>query len=68
MPFTITIETDNAAFGESSQDRREEVARILHIVAGKLTSGQDDGSTFDGNGNRVGSFELEQPDDENEEE
>ncbi len=51
--FCLEIETDNAAFEDE-----QEVARILTIVSGKISSGQESGSCFDSNGNNVGSFEL----------
>lgn len=53
--FTLTIETDNAAF---TDDAAREVARILRQLAKKLEDGKDSGKVMDLNGNSVGSFEL----------
>lgn len=55
--FTLSIDTDNAAFGEEGEARRAEIARILRDVA--VTMERDPwehGSVFDSNGNRVGKF------------
>lgn len=62
--LTVKIETDNAAFGVDAGGAFDETARILRIVAGKVSSGQESGSCFDSNGNRVGSFELSGQDDD----
>lgn len=63
MAFTLTIDTDNAAFGEDDDlDRADEVARILHQLAdhlgeavGFLPAGD---AVRDINGNTVGRWEL----------
>jgi hypothetical protein len=66
MALKITMETDNAAFAD---DLFGEVARALKIVAGKISSGQESGSIWDSNGNRVGEFDLDVPEaDEDEDE
>jgi hypothetical protein len=54
----IEIDTGNAAFGETVQERDAEVARILKEAAKKLESSyaMDDFSLYDYNGNKVGSF------------
>lgn len=55
MPFTLTIETDNAAF----RDDPSEVARILREVARKIQhEGKDYGTIMDVNGNKVGEFSF----------
>jgi len=52
---TITINTDNAAFGESEQEKAEEVARILSGIVKRLQAGSiPDGKLKDINGNTVG--------------
>lgn len=56
MQFTVTIDTDNAAF--DGDDCGAELARILREIAQKVEDGADEGNAFDINGNRVGSFEL----------
>jgi hypothetical protein len=66
MALKITMQTDNDAF---AQDLFGEVSRALKIVAGKISSGQDAGSIWDSNGNRVGEFDLDVPEaDEDEDE
>ena len=55
--FTLTIETENAAFAD---DPGAEVARILREAADTVeTSGDFTVYLNDINGNRVGSFTLE---------
>ena len=69
--FSLSFDTDNAAF--KSEDRRgeanteamdeiaalEECARILFEIANKLKYGTGEGRIYDVNGNRIGSFRLE---------
>jgi hypothetical protein len=53
--FRLTI----AAFGDDDrQQLLEEVTRILRDVAVRTTDGDDSGSLYDSNGNRVGRFDL----------
>lgn len=56
--FTLTIKTENAAFGESTQERNEEVIRILRSVIRQLDEDERYGNFFetlrDINGNDVG--------------
>lgn len=54
--FKLTIKTDNAAFADGNLEN--EIARILRKVAERIERGDTSGSTFDLNGNKVGSFEL----------
>lgn len=55
--FTLQISTDGSAFEGFSGN---EVARILRALAKKVESGEEvDGSIFDLNGNRCGSWCLE---------
>lgn len=60
--FTLTIDTENAAFGDSQLDAEAEVARILRVVAGRLDEAfwADDGTLRDANGNTVGRFVFEE--------
>lgn len=53
----IEIETGNAAFED---DRNMELARILRQIAERLENGEDAGRVLDINGNKVGSFEMEE--------
>lgn len=54
----LTISTANAAF---EGDPAPECARILRALADLIEYGErTDGSLFDVNGNRVGSFTLRQ--------
>jgi hypothetical protein len=50
--FTLTIETDNAAFEESPH----ELVRLIEIAAEKVRDGSADGRLVDINGNTVGQF------------
>jgi len=60
--FTLEIRTENAAFGETDEDRREELSRLLRQTADRLLSGmlsgRLDGALTDSNGNRVGAWNL----------
>lgn len=64
MPFTISIETDNAAFadetgeGDGQTEKAHEVQRIVRIVVDKIGSGYTSGPLYDSNGNAVGSWDL----------
>lgn len=55
----IRFDTGNAAFDDGNGP--EEAARALRIIAGKVSSGQDSGSVFDSNGNRIGEWSAEFP-------
>ena len=55
--FSLQIDTNNSAFEGYSG---HEVARLLRMVARRVESGEEvDGSIFDANGNRCGSWCLE---------
>lgn len=63
--FTLTINTDGAAFAVESNDEHHgtpdpapELARLLEIAALHLRDGRTGGTLTDRNGNRVGSFAL----------
>lgn len=64
MNIRITIETGNAAFGDSPQECGTEVARILRDLADKLE--ETDPEDYDGaklmdyNGNKVGRFHAQE--------
>ena len=55
--ITITIDMDNAAFGDAPN---YELARILRGLSNKLAYSSEfiDRPLFDINGNKVGKFEL----------
>jgi hypothetical protein len=53
--FNLAIETDNASFESYPQG---ELAWILRVIAERLTSGEDEGSIMDSNGNDVGWYSL----------
>ena len=59
MKATLTIQMDNAAFGEYPE---QELARILRRLAGDVYSEQnrDHFPLFDRNGNTVGSLTIEE--------
>lgn len=54
--FTITIDTDNAAFSHDG----EEVARVLESVAESIRYGLDSDSVRDSNGNTVGKWTIDE--------
>ena len=56
MKFTLTIDTDNAAFDDGNLTL--EIARVLDDASGMVYEGRTDGALFDDNGNRVGGFSL----------
>lgn len=62
MKFTLEIECDNEAFGETNEDRCEEIARILRRVAERLqTNVYGAGAVrgvVDANGNTVGDWSI----------
>lgn len=53
MMFTLTIETDNAAFDEDPED---EIIRILQNVKERIDIGSKEGIVNDINGNPVGKY------------
>lgn len=61
MKFKLEIECNNAAFEDAPDD---EIARILRSCARRLEIGFEGVSgrnaLFDANGNRVGTFQLEE--------
>lgn len=60
--FTLTIQTDNAAFHDDHGDdlaTRQEVARILTKIANRLEEGDCWGSCRDYNGQQVGHWRLD---------
>jgi hypothetical protein len=61
----MTFDTGNAAFDNGNGP--DEAARALRIVMGKVSSGQDSGSVFDSNGNRIGEWSVDYPEVEEEE-
>lgn len=57
--FTLTINTDNAAFEDGlGYGKFSEIVRCVTSVAEKLADGNESGSVRDINGNTVGKFEL----------
>lgn len=54
--FTLTIETDNAAFEETPRD---EIFAILEHVKARVLLGYDTDICRDTNGNRVGEWRLD---------
>lgn len=60
--ITITINTDNAAFGETEDDVNREVARILREVADRAVYAPTEFDAHpirDANGNAVGSIQID---------
>lgn len=60
MPFVLTIETENAAFGDDGCGAAMEVARILDDVADRLRGMEYEGTCCDTNGNTVGRFDWKE--------
>ena len=61
MRFTLTIDCDNAAFGDTKAERFRETAKILRDVAGRVgREGYGEGRVLDVNGNAVGRFGFEE--------
>lgn len=59
--FKLTINADNAAFGPTEAELRDELAGLLQSIAQKILSGGDLGmhqSIFDSNGNNVGAYAV----------
>lgn len=59
--LTINLETENAAFGPTAEDRAHEVARILHDLARRIereAAREGAGKLADLNGNACGRWEL----------
>lgn len=65
MHFSLNLECSNAAFGETERERNAEIARILRALADRLcNSSIDPGSLSDANGNTVGNWNMDQPEEE----
>lgn len=60
MKFTIEIDCSNAAFGEDSDQRGEEVARILRALASQVADGYLMVYLRDANGNTVGAAQFQE--------
>lgn len=54
--FRLSIDTSNAAF----EDPGPEIARLLRFAATEIAHGADEGVLRDVNGNRCGSFRIEE--------
>jgi hypothetical protein len=62
--FTLIIHTDNAAFHNDEGDdfnMRQELTRILDTVANRIDGGHTSGTCRDVNGNTVGKWSLDAP-------
>lgn len=59
--FKLEFETDNEAFGT---DTAAETNHLLQEVAGSIRAGYTKGLVRDSNGNRIGRYELTQPEEE----
>jgi len=58
MKFTLEIDMENAAFGPTPSDLRQELQRLLEAVSRSLRyiDSEDEGIIRDLNGNRVGHW------------
>ena len=71
--FKLEFETGNAAFDDdadanTNNNAREEIARILRDVAHRVRDGSDGGFIRDVSGNRIGTWDFEPYEEEEEEE
>lgn len=58
--FRLTIDTDNDAFGHTTEQERAELGRTVRLVATVVEiSGMREGTVTDYNGNTVGSWTLD---------
>lgn len=60
--FKLEFGTDNAAFDDI--DGPAEIRRILKEIAGRIVLGSTSGNIHDINGNKIGHYELTQPEGE----
>lgn len=58
MTITIKLKTENAAFGENTEDRDQEVARMLRAWAARIPEDGYGARLYDYNGNKVGTVTL----------
>jgi hypothetical protein len=56
--FTVSISTDEAAFGDGAEDKVREVVAILQDMIPKLRSGVTKAMLHDSDGKLVGHFQL----------
>jgi hypothetical protein len=56
--FTLTIETDNDAFGQTPDFKVAQLRRSLQRISERLFMGDTEGKVLDTNGNTVGRWEL----------
>lgn len=58
--FTVKIDCDNAAFGDSDFERSQELGRLLRKIAAQVENEQEGffswANIYDANGNEVGRF------------
>lgn len=54
----LTIETGNAAFGPTAEDRHAEVGRIADRAIERAECGEESGACMDYNGNTVGAWRV----------
>ena len=57
--FQLRFELGNAAFDGSPLDRSNEIIRLLRETADKVDVGEEDGTLFDINGNKVGQWAFD---------
>lgn len=59
MKLKIEIDGDNAAFGDSPDQRSSEVVYLLRDIADRIESGEENFKVRDSNGNVVGKVTIE---------
>lgn len=65
--YGLMVDINNIGHAAFDDNPREELARLLDETAKKVREGQTDGWLRDLNGNTVGDWGLELPDDDEEE-
>ena len=58
--FALEFSLENAAFGDSSEERAVEIARILRVIAARVETdaSNQDNSIHDSNGNCIGEWSI----------
>jgi hypothetical protein len=60
MNVNIDFKTDNAAFEGS--EKEQEISRILKMIVAKIEAGETESSIYDYNGNKIGSWYIQNND------
>ena len=58
--FTLTINTNNDSFGESQEQKANEIINLLATIIQQLNRGNTTAKIYDSNGNCVGSWQWKE--------